>query len=40
MTDPEDVMFSAAVKAEQARLGSRTLFEDRAWKTEITDDLR
>ena len=33
-------MFSPAVKAEQMRLGSRTLFEDRDWKTEITDDLR
>ena len=40
MADPEDVMFSASVKAEQKRLGSRVLFEDRAWKTEITDDLR
>jgi predicted pyridoxine 5'-phosphate oxidase superfamily flavin-nucleotide-binding protein len=40
MTGPEDVMFSPAVKAEQMRLGSRTLFEDREWKTEITDDLR
>ena len=40
MTGPEDVMFSPAVKAEQMRLGSRTLFEDRDWKTEITDDLR
>jgi len=40
MTNPEDVMFSPAVKAEQMRLGSRTLFEDREWKTEITDDLR
>ncbi|WP_421997527.1 pyridoxamine 5'-phosphate oxidase family protein [Reyranella sp.] len=40
MADPEDVMFSPAVKAEQARLGSRAMFEDRDWKTEITDDLR
>ena len=40
MTDPEDVMFSASVKAEQKRLGSRVLFEDREWKTEISDDLR
>lgn len=40
MSDPEDVLFSAAVKAEQARLGSRPSFEDRAWATEITDDLR
>lgn len=40
MADPEDVMFSASVKAEQKRLGSRVLFEDREWKTEITEDLR
>ncbi|MGQ0584402.1 MAG: pyridoxamine 5'-phosphate oxidase family protein [Reyranella sp.] len=40
MEKPEDVMFSPAVKAEQARLGSRASFEDRDWKTEITDDLR
>ena len=33
-------MFSPAVKAEQTRLGSRAMFEDRDWKTEITDDLR
>ena len=33
-------MFSPAVKAEQTRLGSRAMFEDREWKTEITDDLR
>ncbi|WP_395712446.1 pyridoxamine 5'-phosphate oxidase family protein [Reyranella sp.] len=40
MDNPEDAMFSSAVKAEQARLGSRVQFEDRAWKSEITDDLR
>jgi predicted pyridoxine 5'-phosphate oxidase superfamily flavin-nucleotide-binding protein len=40
MGDPEDVLFSASVKAEQTRLGSRALFEGREWKTEITDDLR
>jgi len=40
MSGPEDVVFSDAVKAEQARLGSRPMFEDREWKTEITDDLR
>src|SRR4030095_13049073 len=40
MANPEDVMFSPAVKAEQMRLGSRLQFEDRDWKTEITDDLR
>ena len=40
MSDPEDVMFSPAVKAEQTRLGSRARFEGRTWNTEITDDLR
>jgi len=40
MSGPEDVLFSAAVKAEQARLGSRAQFEDREWATEITDNLR
>jgi predicted pyridoxine 5'-phosphate oxidase superfamily flavin-nucleotide-binding protein len=40
MSGPEDVLFSPAVKAEQTRLGSRPTFEDREWKTEITDDLR
>src|SRR6185312_5993226 len=40
MSGPEDVLFSDAVKAEQARLGSRSMFEGRDWKTEITDDLR
>ncbi len=40
MEKPEDVMFSPAVKAEQARLGSRAAFEDRDWQSEITDDLR
>lgn len=40
MADPEDVLFSPAVRAEQARLGSRTAFEGRTWNTEITDDLR
>jgi len=40
MSRSEDVLFSPAVKAEQTRLGSRTAFEDRAWQTEITDDLR
>jgi predicted pyridoxine 5'-phosphate oxidase superfamily flavin-nucleotide-binding protein len=40
MSDPEDVLFSPAVKAEQTRLGSRPTFEGRDWKTEITDDLR
>ena len=39
-SEPEDVMFSPAVKAEQTRLGSREAFEDRDWQTEITDDLR
>jgi len=40
MVDPQDVMFSPSVKAEQTRLGSRAMFEGREWKTEITDDLR
>ncbi|UYN96875.1 MAG: pyridoxamine 5'-phosphate oxidase family protein [Enhydrobacter sp.] len=40
MSGAEDVLFSAAVKAEQERLGSRASFEGRDWKTEITDDLR
>jgi hypothetical protein len=40
MSGPQDVLFSAAVKAEQARLGSRAQFEDREWATEITDNLR
>jgi predicted pyridoxine 5'-phosphate oxidase superfamily flavin-nucleotide-binding protein len=40
MSGPEDVLFSPAVKAEQERLGSRSMFEGREWKTEITDDLR
>jgi len=40
MSDPEDVLFSTGVKAEQTRLGSRPSFEGRDWKTEITDDLR
>ena len=40
MSKPEDVLFSAAVKAEQARLGSRASFADREWATEITDNLR
>ncbi len=40
MDESEDVLFSPAVKAEQARLGSRAQFEGRAWKSEITDDLR
>jgi len=36
MPDPEDVLFSPAVKAEQTRLGSRAQFEGRTWNTEIT----
>jgi hypothetical protein len=40
MSGSGDVLFSAAVKAEQARLGSRAQFEDREWATEITDNLR
>ena len=33
MDKPDDVMFSPAVKAEQARLGSRVQFQDREWAT-------
>ena len=40
MSGSQDVLFSAAVKAEQERLGSRTQFQDREWATEITDNLR
>lgn len=40
MSDPADVMFSAGVKAEQTRRGSRARFEGRTWNREITDDLR
>jgi predicted pyridoxine 5'-phosphate oxidase superfamily flavin-nucleotide-binding protein len=40
MSQPEDVLFSPMVKAEQVRLGSRAAFEGHDWKTEITDDLR
>ena len=40
MEKSEDVLFSPAVKAEQARLGSRTAFEGREWQSEITGDLR
>ena len=40
MDEPDDVMFSPAVKAEQMRLGSRAQFEGRDFKSEITDDLR
>lgn len=40
MSDPQDVLFSTSVKAEQARLGSRVQFQDREWATEITDNLR
>jgi predicted pyridoxine 5'-phosphate oxidase superfamily flavin-nucleotide-binding protein len=40
MSDPEDVLFSPAVKAEQTCLGSRAAFEGRQWNTETTDDLR
>jgi uncharacterized protein len=40
MGGPEDVLFSASVKAEQTRLGSRASFEGREWQTEVTDNLR
>ena len=39
MDKAEDVLFSASVKAEQARLGSRASFEERAWASEITEQL-
>ena len=40
MSDTEDVLFSASVKAEQTRLGSRKMFDGREWQSEITPDLR
>jgi len=40
MSVTEDILFSPAVKAEQQRLGSRPQFEGRAFKSEMTDDLR
>jgi uncharacterized protein len=40
MSASQDVLFSAAVKAEQERLGSRAQFQDREWATEVTDNLR
>ena len=40
MEKPEDVLFSPAVKAEQTRLGSRVQFENKEFRSEITDDLR
>jgi len=40
MSGVQNVMFSASVRSEQERLGSRTSFEGREWKTEVTDDLR
>ena len=40
MEKPEDVLFSPAVKAEQTRLGSRAHFENKEFRSEITDDLR
>ena len=40
MKKPEDVLFSPSVKAEQTRLGSRAQFENREFRSEITDDLR
>ena len=39
MEAPEDVLFSASVKAEQERLGSRKSFRDREWATEVTENL-
>jgi len=40
MEKPEDVLFSPAVKAEQTRLGSRVQFENKEFRSEITEDLR
>jgi predicted pyridoxine 5'-phosphate oxidase superfamily flavin-nucleotide-binding protein len=40
MSKTEDVLFSDAVKAEQARLGSRKAYDGRDFQSEITDDLR
>ena len=40
MEKPEDVLFSPTVKAEQTRLGSRVQFENKEFRSEITDDLR
>jgi len=40
MTNPEDVLFSSSVKAEQERLGSRASFAAKEFATEITDNLR
>ena len=40
MTNPEDVLFSPSVKAEQERLGSRASFAIKEFATEITDNLR
>ena len=40
MSETADVLFSDAVKAEQARLGSRSSFDDRDFQSAITDDLR
>ena len=40
MEKPEDVLFSPAVKAEQTRVGSRAQFENKEFRSEITDDLR
>ena len=39
MDEPEDVLFSPSVKAEQERLGSRAGFQDREWATEVTQNL-
>lgn len=39
MEEPEDVLFSPSVKAEQERLGSRASFKDREWGTEVTENL-
>src|SRR4026207_1414990 len=40
MSGPQDVLFSAAVKAEQERPGARAHSPGREWATDITDNLR
>jgi hypothetical protein len=39
MEEPEDVLFSPSVKAEQECLGSRGSFKYREWGTEVTENL-
>ncbi|MBN8534409.1 MAG: pyridoxamine 5'-phosphate oxidase family protein [Rhizobiales bacterium] len=37
---PDDLAFSASVRAAQARKGSRHVYEEAVWPTEISPDLR